>query len=241
MEKYTIQCVEKPFSELTKEDIRFMRRSFPRIELDEFYGYYSVDAKQYAERIKELGFSWSREERANSVKVRDVLTPLEQPTRPLSKIEMAAIRLFRGYSRSEFAKKLGISEMMVQSYEKGRSKPKKAIESRYILIMKITTTELKRIRMVLSGEVEGIEVERDIPDVIKRDVYKKYNGQCGKCGDKRKLHYHHIKHFSDGGLHHIDNLILLCVMCHAGEHKDEHVFRMLMSIAEKLEKECETA
>lgn len=239
---YTTQCVEKPFSELTKEDFRSMRRVFPRVQLDDIYAYYNVGAMEFFDRMEEFGVRKTNEERKSYIKDRDIKQPKPKPItkRRLSRKELHAIRLFRGYTRHEFARKLCTTELSIRAYEKGK-KPSEAMESRYIQIMKITETELKRIRMVLSGEVDSIEVERAIPDVVKDEVYKKYKGQCGKCGDKRKLHYHHIKHFADGGLHQVNNLVLLCVMCHAGEHKDELVFRMLMSIAEELEMEGEPA
>ena len=41
----------------------------------------------------------------------------------------------------------------------------------------------------------------------------------------------YIKH-SEWGSNDSDNLMLLCASCHAEEHKNEHVYRVLKAIAE---------
>lgn len=70
---------------------------------------------------------------------------------------------------------------------------------------------------------------RYIPVNVKRQVFERDEGKCSKCGSDEKLHYHHIKRFSEGGTHSVNNLTLLCVSCHAREHKGERAYKMLKS------------
>lgn len=41
---------------------------------------------------------------------------------------------------------------------------------------------------------------------------------CVNCGAWRDLHIHHIRAISEGGTHHVDNLVLLCNACHSEAH-----------------------
>jgi 5-methylcytosine-specific restriction endonuclease McrA len=59
--------------------------------------------------------------------------------------------------------------------------------------------------------------------VLKRDGYK-----CTKCNCKKNLHVHHIIHRKDGGTDDIMNLLTLCDLCHAEEHKGEPVYNIMI-------------
>lgn len=63
---------------------------------------------------------------------------------------------------------------------------------------------------------------------IVRAVFKKYNNKCSNCGTENKIHIHHIdnqgRHNSNKGVkpnNSLNNLILLCVRCHAIRHQEE--------------------
>lgn len=65
----------------------------------------------------------------------------------------------------------------------------------------------------------------------KREVYEKYFGQCAYCGRGSDLHIHHKEHKAMGGrkneeftrIESIDNLVLLCYVCHAACHGERAV------------------
>lgn len=56
-------------------------------------------------------------------------------------------------------------------------------------------------------------------------------GKCELCGSTERLEAHHILHWSDYPLGRIDvnNGQCLCHACHSYEHKDEHVYALMMS------------
>lgn len=70
---------------------------------------------------------------------------------------------------------------------------------------------------------------RYIPINIKQKVYDKCKGRCKKCGSQNNLQYHHKNRFSNGGSNEADNLTLLCLSCHANEHRNEKVFNLMNS------------
>lgn len=76
---------------------------------------------------------------------------------------------------------------------------------------------------------------RAIPVSVKREVFERDEGKCTVCGSDKELHYHHIKRFADGGTHSAYNLTLLCVSCHAEEHKGEQSYHMLRKNAERVD------
>lgn len=61
------------------------------------------------------------------------------------------------------------------------------------------------------------------PLVLERDGFR-----CTKCGCTDNLHVHHIVEKSKGGSNALDNLITLCKECHAEEHKDEPVYKIMV-------------
>lgn len=54
-------------------------------------------------------------------------------------------------------------------------------------------------------------------------------GKCEVCGTTNHLNAHHILHWSDYPMGRIDvkNGMCLCDVCHANEHKGEHVFKLM--------------
>jgi len=56
-------------------------------------------------------------------------------------------------------------------------------------------------------------------DILRKEVYAKYNHHCGICNDPGMLHCHEIWNYDDEN--HIQTLqgfIALCVMCHHVKH-----------------------
>lgn len=72
-----------------------------------------------------------------------------------------------------------------------------------------------------------VEDNRYIPAEVRMQVKIRDNNSCVKCGSKRKLHFHHIEHYAKGGLHEVDNLMILCSKCHADEHEGEKAYHLL--------------
>lgn len=73
-----------------------------------------------------------------------------------------------------------------------------------------------------------------IPKYVMSEVRKRDNNCCTKCETNENLHFHHKVRYADGGQDTVDNLTLLCVKCHAEEHKNENVYHILKSQAEKV-------
>lgn len=50
--------------------------------------------------------------------------------------------------------------------------------------------------------------------------------ECGACGSKNQLEWHHRKYWSEGGTDEPENLCVLCYRCHVQEHKKRNDFRL---------------
>jgi hypothetical protein len=224
-----IVFVNKRFDELTRQDVESMRDTRVSETAKEIIDHYGVDINTYISTLRDLGLRATREER----KLIPPYIPQEPPD-ILNRREMMAIRLFRGFSRQQLAKKWRTLEEVIKSYELSRSKVPIYIQRKYMSTFKIQPSELKRIQLALAGKVTKVEELREIPQMIKDEVYKKYEGKCNDCGANEHLHIHHKKHFSKGGLHTLDNLELLCVGCHAVVHKGDKAYHMLLAIAERM-------
>lgn len=59
--------------------------------------------------------------------------------------------------------------------------------------------------------------------VLKRDKKK-----CVRCGCRKNLHVHHKIHREHGGTDDLDNLETLCDICHMEEHREDHVYGLMM-------------
>lgn len=233
----TVQYCVKPFDELNREEMWHMRRnlSYFRIRYEDFLKFYNVTPIEYADKITEVGLVLQRDEREAAAKIKREQRKKEHgPRFILTRREMMASRIFRGYSRFDMSRKTGIHESILKEYERGKKEIPIRVQQFYMDVLRIRPNELKRIRLALDGKVEKVEGERVIPQRIKDDVYKRDKGACTKCGRRNNLHYHHIKRFSDGGLHSINNIKLLCAPCHAKEHKGEPGYHLLKSIVERM-------
>ena len=61
-------------------------------------------------------------------------------------------------------------------------------------------------------------ISADIPNSIRKLVYRRDGYACALCGDPRHLHLHHVMPRSRGGGNSPMNLITLCRYCHANAH-----------------------
>lgn len=61
------------------------------------------------------------------------------------------------------------------------------------------------------------------PLVLERDNYS-----CQKCGSKDYLEVNHIVPKGKGGSNDMSNLITLCDLCHAEEHKGDPVYSLMV-------------
>ena len=66
------------------------------------------------------------------------------------------------------------------------------------------------------------------PDMDERreEVLEKHNHLCSQngCYERENLHVHHIKFIKNGGMHKLDNLVVLCEEHHQAKHK--HKFKV---------------
>ncbi len=63
-------------------------------------------------------------------------------------------------------------------------------------------------------------MSRHIPNIISNTLKLSHYFECAWCGVKL-TERHHIKEYSKGGEHSVENLILLCPTCHTQVHNNE--------------------
>lgn len=84
-------------------------------------------------------------------------------------------------------------------------------------IFKIALPIIKNKKFKLTAKLtppaESPSVNRNIPNMIKKEVYERDGGRCTKCQTTYKLEYDHIRPFSEGGESTLANLRLLCFSC----------------------------
>ena len=61
-------------------------------------------------------------------------------------------------------------------------------------------------------------ITANIPNSVRRSVYRRDGYRCALCDSATGLQIHHIVHRSEGGSNHPQNLITLCWKCHAVAH-----------------------
>ena len=148
----------------------------------------------------------------------------------LTTSDLIAMRYYRGVSRGKMASKILGTVREVAQMESEMPITKETANL-YKDELKIKNHHIKQLRKIMKGEAKEIHDDRTIPKEIKVGVWKKDKGKCSNCGNKEKLHYHHIEEFADGGQNTIKNLTLLCVSCHAEVHKDNKAYHMLKAMA----------
>lgn len=73
------------------------------------------------------------------------------------------------------------------------------------------------VQKELEEERERLAEERGsrhIPLHIQNKVWIRDGGKCVKCGSEKFLEYHHKVAFAKGGKHTVENIELLCYLCH---------------------------
>lgn len=151
----------------------------------------------------------------------------------LKPIDLVAMRMYRGFNRKEFSRLSKLPIGLITQYESKNDRVTKKVASIYTRTLSINKSHVMKLRAIMNGENTYVEEVRDIPKIIKLEVWMRDNGRCTRCSCEDKIHYHHIKRFAEGGLHTKDNIILLCAACHAEEHKGEKAYFMLKKMAEK--------
>lgn len=152
-------------------------------------------------------------------------------------VDLSAMRLHRGLDMVKFSQMSKIPYRDILYYEKTRgSHVPKEISDLYKSVLNISHKEFRNIIKCLAGERKTMfeEERRNIPDSVRYYVWKRDGGKCKKCSRKKYLHFHHIQRFADGGKHEAKNIKLLCVSCHAEEHKGEMGYHLLKSQVSKL-------
>lgn len=160
--------------------------------------------------------------------------PREQMS-SLRNVHLIAFRAYRGLDRMAFAKKAKADYKAIKQIELSPERPiSKEVERLYTSVLKMSRKEIQKIIDVLTGERDlAEESDREIPIFVKVQVWDRDKGKCTSCGRNKHLHYHHIKHFSKGGMHREYNIKLLCVACHAEAHRNDKSFHMLKKMAEE--------
>jgi DNA-binding XRE family transcriptional regulator len=235
MSKYDITCINKKFNDLTLDEFRFMRRNDRRlVKLDEFLPFYNIDIVEYCNFVKNTkGLKLAIDERRKLNEYISKNDSIKDKPKELFKgIEIQAFRMLRGFTTTKLGRAIHIDEQSIKKFEKMKTTPS-WVSDKYISYLKISENEIKRLQKYLNGETKSFELEREIPVFIKNEVRKKYKNKCGKCGKNKGLHFHHIQYFSEGGLHVVDNLLLLCSSCHADVHKGEKAYHLLKKMAEE--------
>lgn len=146
--------------------------------------------------------------------------------------DLIAMRYYRGISREKLASKMLVTTNVVREMET-TSPVTKEVAKKFMDELNIKKHHIEQLRKIINGETKEVHDDRTIPKTIKVAVWKKDKGKCSRCGFKENLHYHHIERFSEGGQNTVENLTLLCVNCHAEEHKGEKAYYMLKSITKE--------
>lgn len=146
-------------------------------------------------------------------------------------IELKAMRMMRGKTIEEVGYMIGVSSRLLEHIENHFEEVPKHIAEAYMTKLGITNSHMKQFKLILQGQLKTFSETREISPVVKKAVRKKCKNKCVRCGATKKLHFHHIVRFSEGGQNTVDNLILLCASCHAEEHKGERAYHMLKKMS----------
>ncbi|AIW03400.1 HNH endonuclease [Bacillus phage Moonbeam] len=110
----------------------------------------------------------------------------------------------------------------------------------YNVEMVINTDNKKQVKPIKTKRVKTLEAKSKKKRESKRKGYKtppetrlavleRDNNTCTTCGAKEWLNVHHIEHKKHGGTHDMNNLTTLCEDCHAEQHKDEPIYKVMIA------------
>lgn len=162
----------------------------------------------------------------------------------VSGTELMAMRMMRGkahgdmlkYSRSKKYKGILLNRITYKDLERFEREFKECpidLVEFYMKVLGITNSHMAQFKKILKGQLDTFQEDRTIAQSVKKEVRAKYKNKCAHCGSKENLQLHHKEHFSKGGQNTVDNLILLCVTCHAEQHKGETAYNLILSKANK--------
>lgn len=230
--------VNKKKEELTKDELRTMVRNqtytknIPVERMLEYYGF--QDIYEYIEFLRSKGLKISSLER---IALRESSSTSERTKGEtncsfLKAKDLKAMREYRGLTKKETAEAMNFYSVFLDYWE--RTNPvSNDVAGYYMEALNISQGVAKQIRDYNEGKIEYIQEDRRLTERLKHEVRERDNNQCTNCGRRYKLHFHHIKKFSEGGQNKLENLKLLCVSCHAEEHKNDKSYYMLKSMAEE--------
>lgn len=146
--------------------------------------------------------------------------------------ELMGMRLLRKKSIEEMQSVVG-DDFDIELYEsEGNHPAPPPLCGIYMTYLNCNMHHVHQFREILSGKKSDFNDSRAINKRLREKVYKKCNSQCSLCGSQEKLQVHHIKEYSKGGRTEPENLTLLCVDCHAEEHKGQKGYHLIKSMSE---------
>jgi TPR repeat protein len=125
----------------------------------------------------------------------------------------------------------GVPQNYVEAYKwanlaaaQGKEKAKEAQEFRDEVTQKMTPSQIEEGQRLSSIEALKIQSPKNqtlqesptrmaIPSEVRREVWRRDNGVCVKCGSRLNLEYDHIVPVSKGGSNTARNIELLCQAC----------------------------
>jgi Zn finger protein HypA/HybF involved in hydrogenase expression len=156
----------------------------------------------------------------------------------VSGTELMAMRMMRKKSYSDMAKMQikfkkilfhTYSAKMLEWHEKNVDDCPKDLVDYYMTALGITNSHMAQFKKILKGKLKTFEEGRTVTKSVQKEVKEKYKNKCAHCESEQNLQLHHLEYFSKGGQNTADNLILLCVSCHAEQHKGETVYGLIKS------------
>jgi 5-methylcytosine-specific restriction endonuclease McrA len=73
--------------------------------------------------------------------------------------------------------------------------------------------ETRRLEQSAGEENLEVQVRQPIPSAVRREVWRRDQGKCARCGSREKLEYDHIVPVARGGSNTARNIELLCESC----------------------------
>ena len=73
--------------------------------------------------------------------------------------------------------------------------------------------EIRRLAQFESDENIEAQARQPIPSAVRREVWRRDEGKCARCGSREKLEYDHIVPIARGGSNTARNIELLCESC----------------------------
>lgn len=150
--------------------------------------------------------------------------------------ELMGMRLLRRKTRKEMAEVLETTEETIRIIEENDQDPAWPDDTKiYMTYLNCSMYHVEQLRRIVDGQLDSFREDSYIPKHIRDEVHKKDKGKCSICESDEKLHIHHIKPRSHGGLNETDNLTLVCVSCHAEIHKEDKSYHLLKSQISEVE------